>query len=153
MSEIERKFLVERHKMPMPSAGVEIRQGYVALDPQGTEVRVREKGGVYFLTVKSDGAMERQEGEIRIDEKQFETLWDFAKERSIEKMRYHIPLGRELTCELDIFEGDLKGLIVAEVEFSSLAAAADFEPPAWFGLEVTDDARYKNKNLAVRGLV
>lgn len=152
MTEIERKFLADKTKMPMPTSSVEIRQGYVALDGNGSEVRLREKGGVYFLTVKSGGDMERMESEIQIDEQEFDKLWAFTEGRRIEKIRYKIPLEGGLLCELDIFDGDLKGLVTAEVEFENLSTAESFEPPVWFGEEVTSDKRYKNKNLAVNGL-
>ena len=54
--------------------------------------------------------------------------------------------------ELDLFEGSLEGLIIAEVEFPTVKASRSFAPPAWFGREVTRDARYKNRNLALDGL-
>jgi adenylate cyclase len=40
---------------------------------------------------------------------------------------------------------------VAEVEFPSDEEAAQFVPPPWFGLEVTEDEHYKNVNLALHG--
>jgi CYTH domain-containing protein len=57
----------------------------------------------------------------------------------------------ELEIELDVFEGELEGLVVAEVEFDSDAAADSFEPPEWFGDEVTGDDRYLNETLAIQG--
>lgn len=152
MNEIERKFIADKTKMPMPSSSVEIRQGYVALDENGSEVRIREKGEMYYLTVKSGGDLERMEEELQITEEEFERLWRFTAGRRVEKIRYKIPLERGLVCELDIFSGDLKGLVLAEVEFDSLSSADSFEVPSWFGEEVTKDSRYKNKNLAVKGI-
>jgi len=37
---------------------------------------------------------------------------------------------------------------LVEVEFDSDDAADDFEPPDWFGDEVTEDNRYTNSSLA-----
>jgi CYTH domain-containing protein len=34
------------------------------------------------------------------------------------------------------------------VEFASEEEAAAFRPPGWFGPEVTDDPRYRNRSLA-----
>ena len=152
MNEIERKFIADKTKMPVPSSSVDIRQGYVALDENGSEVRLREKGGMYYLTVKSGGGLERMESEIQISEEEFEKLWIFTEGRRVEKIRYKIPLEGGLVCELDIFSGALKGLVTAEVEFKDLSTAESFVPPVWFGEEVTRDSRYKNKNLAVKGL-
>jgi CYTH domain-containing protein len=51
-----------------------------------------------------------------------------------------------------VYSGALTGLMVAEVEFPSEEAARAFVPPAWFGREVTNDSRYKNRRLATEGL-
>jgi adenylate cyclase len=42
--------------------------------------------------------------------------------------------------------------VLVEVEFDSDEAMAGFDPPAWFGIEVTDDRRYTNAGLALDGL-
>ena len=57
--------------------------------------------------------------------------------------------GREV--ELDVYGGDLDGLTVAEVEFDDERQAQEFEPPAWFGDEVTGKEEYLNESLATRG--
>ena len=77
--------------------------------------------------------------------------------RAIEKTRYRLPAGDGLVIdglviELDVYAGSLSGLQVAEVEFGDEDAARRFRPPAWFGREVTDDDRFKNRSLAVDGL-
>ena len=58
----------------------------------------------------------------------------------ISKKRYEIPHGA-FTIELDIFEKDLEGLVVAEVEFDSVEEANEYVPPHWFGEEVTMDKK------------
>jgi len=150
--EIEKKFLIDKSKMPIPKSGTEIRQGYLAIEPDGNEIRVREKGEKFFLTVKSCGDMQRCEGEIEISEEQFEMLWGLTEGRRIEKMRYEFPLEGGLVCELDVFSGLLRGFVMAEVEFNDIKSAESFIPPDWFKEEVTNDSRYKNKNLAVKGI-
>jgi adenylate cyclase len=57
-----------------------------------------------------------------------------------------------VTIELDVYHGQLEGLITAEIEFASAEAAAAFRPPAWLGREITDDPGYKNKRLATHGV-
>lgn len=49
--EIERKFLIKRELWQPQRPGVEIRQGYLSLDPERT-VRVRTKGAKGYLTIK-----------------------------------------------------------------------------------------------------
>ena len=150
--EIERKFLVDappdgldRH----PSSAIE--QGYLAIEPGGVEVRVRRRAGTAVLTAKAGTGRTRSEEEIAIDADAFDRLWPLTEGRRVEKVRHLIPAGGGLTIELDVYRGDLAGLVVAEVEFPDEEAADAFAPPAWFGADVTDDERYKNHRLAVDG--
>lgn len=53
---------------------------------------------------------------------------------------------------VDEFSGALAGLFLCEVEFSDEAQAGAFVPPQWFGADVTEDGRYKNKSLAENGI-
>jgi adenylate cyclase len=152
MTEIERKYLVAS---PPPNleahSSRSIVQGYVAIEDGGAEVRLRRKGGRYFETVKKGRGLERMEAEVELSEAQFEVLWPAVGDRQVEKTRYEIPLG-DLTVELDVYAGRLAGLMTAEVEFGSVADSETFEPPPWLGAEVTEDERYKNRNLATHGL-
>jgi CYTH domain-containing protein len=147
--EIERKFLVPA--MPDEAGdGIPIQQGYLPLAAVESELRVRRKGDATVLTVKRGRGLERFEHEAKIGADAFEALWPLTEDRRIEKTRYEIPHG-DATIELDVYAGDLAGLLVAEVELPSREAAARFEPPAWFGEEVTEDGRYGNRSLAEHG--
>jgi adenylate cyclase len=147
MPEIERKFLVR--DLPTEVRGgrrpEHIRQGYLTLEP--VEVRIRSRAGrPHELTVKSGGGLSRAEVNIQLTADQFEELWPLV-ERSIEKERTPLELG-DLTVEVDVYGGRLEGLVVAEVEFGTEPEALAFRPPAWFGTEVTNDARFRNAALA-----
>jgi len=146
--EIERKWLVERPSDESLNAPSErIDQGYLAIEPDGHEARVRRKEDHYFLTVKSSGGLARAEYEIELSFEQFASLWPATEGRRIEKTRYAAN-----GIELDLYTGSLEGLIVAEVEFTTEDEAAAYVAPPWFGAEVTEDRRYKNHSLAVHGL-
>jgi adenylate cyclase len=67
------------------------------------------------------------------------------------KKRHEIAHG-DLTIEVDVFEGTLAPLCIAEVEFPSVQASERFAPPAWFGTEVTSREVYSNASLALHGL-
>jgi adenylate cyclase len=150
--EIERKFLVGANPPVLEqSRSKRIEQGYIAIEADGTEVRVRRRDGAAVLTVKSGGGRSRVEEEIAIDAERFARLWPLTEGRRLEKTRYLIPAEAGLTIELDVYSGALAGLMVAEVEFDSEEAGDAFEPPAWFGSEVTDDVRFKNQTLAREG--
>ena len=53
-----------------------------------------------------------------------------------------------LTVELDVFEGSLAPLVLAEVEFSSREEAETFLPPDWFGEDVTFSGKHHNSYLS-----
>jgi CYTH domain-containing protein len=88
------------------------------------------------------------EVELPLDPARFDELWPLTEGRRIEKVRHRVPVGDDIV-ELDRYRGAHDGLVVAEVEFADVKGAAAFEPPPWFGAEVTDDPRFKNKELAV----
>jgi len=144
--EIERKFLVTGEAWRGTSTGTRTRQGYLSSQPERT-VRVRNAGGKGTLTIKgiSRGAT-RDEFEYEIPEGDANQLLDQLCERPlIEKTRTLVPYGG-LTWEVDVFEGDNAGLIVAEVELTDEKQPVAIPP--WVEREVTEDARYFNSNLA-----
>jgi adenylate cyclase len=150
--EIERKFLVAE-KPDLEAAGsVRIEQGYLALDQHsGVEVRLRRKGEELLLTIKAGASRSRTEVEISLESAHCETLWPLTEGRRLSKTRHQIPLG-ELEVELDVYEGSLAGLMIAEVEFPDEAAADSFEKPDWLGEEVTGEQAYLNQTLATEGI-
>lgn len=155
--EIERKFVVTAESLqflegsPNDYEYTSIRQGYLVLGSDGSEARVRDASGIYSLTVKSKGDLVRGEWEVVLDEVQFAELWPASKGKRVEKTRFKI-LHEDSLIELDIYEGDLVGLMTAEVEFQSEEAARRFRSPAWLGAEVTSNKAFKNQNLAVHGI-
>jgi CYTH domain-containing protein len=147
--EIERKFLVSETPDLAGTDSDEIEQGYLAIGAEG-EVRLRRRGEKLVLTAKRGAGISRDEAEIELDREAFERLWPLTEGRRLHKRRHVIPHG-DRTVELDVYEGDLSGLVVAEVEFPSEDEAGLFEPPDWIGEEVTGDERYLNETLATRG--
>jgi CYTH domain-containing protein len=151
--EIERRFLigdpksVSRHA----SSSERIEQGYVAIDSNGTHVRVRKLGEQTVLTAKQGSGRDRFEAELEIDGSDFEDLWPLTEGRRIAKRRHYGDAGDGAEFEADVFDGPLRGLVVVEVEFDSADESERFQPPDWFGREVTDDERYSNVKLAVDG--
>jgi CYTH domain-containing protein len=146
-AERERKFLVAVVPDEI-GAGTTFRQGYMAIDGS-VSVRVRQAAeDGYTLTVKAGRGAVRTEIEFEINSEQFDAAWQHTGGRSVHKTRHRLPLG-DHTVELDVFHDDLHGLVLAEVEFDDDESLAAFEPPDWFGPEVTDDVSYTNASLAV----
>lgn len=141
--EIERKFLIKELPDLSKFDYVDIEQGYLNVSPV---VRIRKKNDKYILTYKGSGLMAREEIEASLTEDAYKHLLEKIDGYPITKRRYLIPLD-PYTIELDIFEGHMKGLIMAEVEFPSIEEANAFKTPDWFGEDVTSDRRYHNSNM------
>lgn len=149
--EIERKFLLPgAPRFLKEYEGESIRQGYLVIGADGSEARLRDREGDYTLTVKSKGDLVRGESETELNQQQFDKLWPATAGMRLEKVRFSIPYFESLV-ELDLYSGDLRGLVVAEVEFTDIPSAEAFSKPDWFGPEVTDNKAYKNQQLALSG--
>lgn len=144
--EIERKFLV-KYVPDNISEYVhhEVSQGYIYTSPV---IRIRRSDDRFYLTVKSDGFLKREEFEIDIAEEAFNDLSLKCEGNIISKTRYKIPLEDGLTAELDVFHGAFEGLMYVEVEFPTEEAANSFIAPDYFGRDVTESEGYQNSSLS-----
>ena len=156
--EIERKFMIKAMPEDLTQYTCrELEQGYLCNRPV---VRVRKsvKNGEasYILCYKSKLGLEQKadataqvcrEEEMPLTAEAYETLISKVDGRVITKKRYLIPY-ESYTIELDVFAGELTGLVFAEVEFPDEQAAAEFDAPDWFAEDVTIDDRFKNGWLA-----
>lgn len=142
-TEIERKFLVIDDSWRAAAApGVRMRQGYLT-GGEASSIRVRVQGAEAFLNIKGATlGVRRREYEYAIPPHDAEELLDqFCVGPLIKKVRYDVKYADHL-WEVDVFEGDNAGLIVAEIELDSEDEL--FEKPAWAGDEVSHDPRYYN---------
>lgn len=67
------------------------------------------------------------------------------------KTRHLILIDDGSSAEVDVFDGELEGLVIGEIEFGSEEQSGHFEPPAWMGREITGDNRYAGQSLALDG--
>ncbi|BDS10639.1 CYTH domain-containing protein [Aureispira anguillae] len=145
--EIERKYLVNPTlwQLTKPLAvATPIRQGYLSLNPERT-VRIRIKNNNAYLTIKGKNeGIKRIEFEYPIPLEEGLDLLPLCEGAIIEKTRYTIAI-EGLTWEIDEFEGENLGLIVAEVELQ--AEHESIRLPVWIKQEVSLDPRYYNANL------
>ena len=148
MLEIERKFLTTSTAFIQEATQAQkIVQGYLNSHPERT-VRVRIKNEKGFITIKGKGdstGTTRFEWEKEIGIEEARALIQLCESGVIDKTRYLIPNGNHV-FEVDVFEGENKGLILAELELSNINDI--FEKPDWLGKEVTNDERYYNAYLS-----
>lgn len=154
--EIEKKYLVNANNLSLDGYPCKkIIQGYIYSDNY-TEVRIRSietaESTKYYYTVKISGndPIERTEIEFEITREEFNLLTQKTLKDThlIEKDRYLVPLYDSLIAELDLYHNELNGLSTVEVEFTDIKEATEFKEPDWFGVNITSDKSYKNKNLA-----
>lgn len=141
--EIERKFLVENDSWRNDVfRQTSMRQGYLN-NAEKSSIRVRVTGEKAYLNIKSATlGIYRKEYEYEIPmEDGNEILNTLAQGPLIEKVRYYVKHGRHV-WEVDVFEGENEGLIVAEVELSH--EDEEYKKPDWAGEEVSGDTRYYN---------
>lgn len=143
--EIERKFLLANTDWEsLVSKKIQIRQGYLNSDSERT-VRVRITNDDAFLTIKSKSEnISRAEFEYKIPFDEASELLLLCEKPLIEKTR-NIVVFENHIWEIDVFEGENKGLTLAEIELKS--ENEKFSKPNWIGKEVSDDNRYYNSNL------
>lgn len=144
--EIEKKFLIKDDSWKNQiTAGVYYRQGYISSHPDRV-VRIRTIENMAYLTIKGKtmGAV-RSEYEYEIPyEEAIEMLTQLCEKPLVEKTRYKL-MYNNLLWEIDEFEAENKGLVVAEVELED-----EFQPidlPPWIGEEVTMQPKYYNASL------
>lgn len=146
--EIERKFLVKNLDFINDSyANNRIEQGYLNSHKERA-VRVRIKNQQGYLTIKgvsNASGTSRFEWEKEISVNEAQQLLNLCEPGVISKTRYLVKANQH-TYEIDVFDGDNKGLIIAEIELNT--ENETFEKPEWLGEEVTGQTKYYNSQLS-----
>jgi CYTH domain-containing protein len=144
--EIERKFLVLEDSYKKLGAGIFCVQGYICHEVDRV-VRIRAYGEKGYLTIKGKNegfTREEFEYEIPVEDARF-MLENYCAKDLIKKIRYEI-LFQGFHWIVDEFEGENKGLVLAEIEL--LDEAGSFLKPSWIGQEVSFDFRYTGTSLS-----
>jgi adenylate cyclase len=146
--EIEHKFLLANNEWRNHiQRSVKYKQGYLS-SLATSSIRVRISDNHAWLNIKSATiGTQRHEYEYEIPFTDAnELLNTLCKKPLIEKTRHFVADNNKI-WEIDEFEGENAGLIVAEIELAE--PGESFLKPAWLGAEVTGDLRYYNNNLAL----
>ncbi|KQZ93976.1 adenylate cyclase [Mesorhizobium sp. Root157] len=148
--EIERKFLVKDAAWRAAAeASIAIVQFYLAISAERS-IRVRiSDGKAAKLTLKfGSDLLQRDEFEYPVPLADAREMLAFAIGTVIRKTRHHVR-HKNYLYEVDVFNGELDGLVVAELETAD--KVADDLLPAWLDREVTGELRYSNASLALNG--
>jgi adenylate cyclase len=100
-----------------------------------------------YLTFKSGTAgISRNEYEYEIPVNDGTQLFAQFVKTGLEKTRYCITYENKL-WEIDVFEGDNYGLVIAEIELEH--EDEHFVHPPWVTVEVSGEEKYYNSSLSV----
>jgi CYTH domain-containing protein len=144
--ERERRFLLDSFPKVDGARIRHITDRYI----DGSRLRLREQtddGGppIFKLTqkvpVRGNGAQQGLTTNIYLTESEFRLLAQLPG-KMLSKVRYSVP-----PFGVDVFEGALQGLRLAEAEFNSAAEADALIVPSFILHEVTDDERFTGGQL------
>ena len=148
MIEKERKFKVKSEKfISLSHKVINIQQGYLSKE-NNLVIRIRISDKNAYLCIKgptSESGISRFEFEKKISLIEGGELLKLCLPRIIFKKRYLIKYKKQL-LEVDVFEGFLKGLILAEIELNSESQKVSL--PDWVGKEVTGVKSFYNSQLS-----
>jgi adenylate cyclase len=143
--EIERKFLVanEGWRESVLSSH-RLVDGLLAASSAG-KVRVRLSEGRAWITVKGERVgLSRAEFEYEVPPADAEAMLALCAKPLITKTRHYV-IHREEVWSVDVHEGDLSGMVHAEIELETEDQV--FGRPPWLGSEVTGNPRYRKRLL------
>ncbi len=143
--EIERKFQVKLDGFHPEGTMHSIKQGYLCCGPKKV-IRIRTFDDKAFLTIKGEvTGISRDEFEYPVPYEEALQLFGLCEGFLIEKKRWKVQVSGK-TWEIDFFEKENEGLVVAEIELDR--EEESFVYPSWLGQEVSEDIRYYNYNLS-----
>lgn len=117
-------------------------------------LRIRQKGDAYVLTkkrqVEANDASVQTEEDIELTREEFEAL-RAGNGKVVTKVRYEVPYDA-YTAEVDVFTGELDGLVLVDIEFESKQERDAFRKPDFCGADVTQEEFIAGGMLAGKNL-
>ncbi len=142
MIELEKTYLAKAIPEDLLSCEFkEIIDIYIPQDKEHPTLRIRKKGDKYEMTkkepVEGNDSSRQEEQTIRLTEEEFKVLSDLPGKR-FRKIRYNYDYRGQI-AEVDVFQDDLKGLVLVDCEFESLEDKEKFDMPDFCLVEVTQE--------------
>ena len=120
---------------------VKFRDIYLPESVEHPHLRIRQKGDSYEITKKvpvhNEDSSEQLEQTIPLEPAEFKALLKVSN-KTLEKDRYLVKIDGH-SAEVDVFKGDLKGLVLIDFEFENEKQKAAFQPPACCLVDVTQE--------------
>lgn len=140
--ELERTFLLKKFPVDLGTLrSIEVFDIYFPQAEEHPILRIRKKGDKYEITKKHpvEGVDSSRQSEETIPLSKEEWL-EIAelKGKRVRKNRYYYPIGADV-AEIDVFQDDLKGLVLVDVEFKEVDRKNNFVMPDFCLADVTQD--------------
>jgi len=119
----------------------EIKDIYIPESIEHPVLRIRQHGDKYEITKKQPvhgtDSSEQYEHTIILTKEEFSSM-EQVKGKVVRKIRYYYN-HCGIQAEVDVFQGDLKGLVLIDFEFKEIADKNNFEMPDFCLADVTQD--------------
>jgi CYTH domain-containing protein len=152
--ERERRWLCKRVPTELIMATEEISDLYVT----GAQLRLRAArpidGGPAMLRLSRKADVNQHTrliSSIYVPEEEFAVLAASLKGVTLVKLRHRLKAPVGVAMCIDVFQGRLNGLVLAEAEFETMEALHAFPTPQFCAREVTTDLRFTGGRLIADG--
>ncbi len=153
--EYERTYLVKTLPVDLEEAPSKILVDvYFPRSAAHPTLRLRQKGDKYELTKKNkpdpNDASTQIETTVDLTREEFESMAK-GDGKVVRKRRYYYDYKGQI-AEIDVFEGELKGLVLVDFEFKSREELLEFEKPDFCLVDVTQEEPLAGGMLAGKSL-
>jgi len=143
MIELERTYLAKSIPENLKNCKFkEIIDVYIPKSSEHPKLRLRKNGDKYELTkkepVNGDDASHQEEQTILLSQKEFDYLNENLEGKRINKIRFYYDYNWNV-AEFDIFQDELKGLVIIDFEFESMEEKEKFEMPDFCLVDITQE--------------
>ena len=142
MLEMEKTYLLKNIPFQLDQyPHKELVDHYIPVESDHPKLRLRKRWEIYEITKKTlvqegDCSIQREQT-IDLTKSEYQALAELPS-KIIDKIRYYVPWG-EFILEIDVFQKDLDGLILMDIEFSNKQQMKDFSMPDFCLADVTQN--------------
>jgi len=141
--ELERTFLAkylpgDLDKFPSK----QMQDSYIPKQARHPVLRIRKNGERFTITRKypkqGTDTSEMIEETINLTQEEYNALQQIDS-KVHKKIRYQYPTNNARVCEIDVYQDNLKGLVLIDFEFDSVEEKNNFIPPDFCLVDVTQE--------------
>ncbi len=145
MLEFEKTFLLKTIPFDLEKyPHKELVDHYIPVESEHPKLRLRKRGNLFEITkktlVQEGDCCVQKEQTIDLNKQEYDALAQLPN-KYIRKLRYYVPY-EWLVLEIDLFQDNLDGLILMDVEFPDLQTMESFSIPTFCLAEVSQNPAF-----------